>query len=202
MNIVVLDGYTLNPGDLSWSELEMLGEVTVYDRTPGDLILERCGGADIVFTNKTPLSAEVIHQLRNLKFIGVLATGYNVVDISAATSNGITVSNVPGYGTASVAQFTFALLLELCHRVQKHSESVFAGNWSRNPDFSYWNSPLIELQGKTIGIIGFGDIGSKVGDLATAFGMNILATGRRQTGQENRKNFIWADLDTLLAESD
>ncbi|SKB76148.1 D-2-hydroxyacid dehydrogenase [Daejeonella lutea] len=202
MKIVVLDGYTLNPGDLSWIGLKMLGHLTVYDRTPANLILERCEGAEIVFTNKTPLGAEVIHQLSNLQFIGVLATGYNVVDVAAATASQIIVSNVPGYGTASVAQFTIALLLELCHRVQRHSDSVLSGKWSRSPDFSYWDSPLVELQGKTIGIIGFGDIGSKLGDLATAFGMNIIATGRRRTGQGNRKNFAWADLNTLLAESD
>lgn len=202
MKIVVLDGYTLNPGDLSWNELEKLGDLTVYDRTPGDLVSERSEGADIIFTNKTPVRAEVIKELNTLKFIGVLATGYNVVDIVTAKERGIIVSNVPGYGTTSVAQFTFALLLELCHRIQKHSDSVFDGRWSESRDFSYWNSPLIELQGKTIGIIGFGDIGSKAGDLATAFGMNIIATGRRRTGQEHRQNFKWADLDTLLTESD
>lgn len=202
MKIVVLDGYTLNPGDLSWNELEKLGDLTVYDRTPGDLVSERSEGADIIFTNKTPVRAEVIKKLNTLKFIGVLATGYNVVDIVTAKERGIIVSNVPGYGTTSVAQFTFALLLELCHRIQKHSDSVFDGRWSESRDFSYWNSPLIELQGKTIGIIGFGDIGSKAGDLATAFGMNIIATGRRRTGQEHRQNFKWADLDTLLTESD
>ena len=202
MKIVVLDGHTLNPGDLSWKELEKLGDLTVYDRTPRDLVLERSANAEIVFTNKTSLNAEVINQLNTLKFIGVLATGYNVVDIVAAKEKGIIVSNVPGYGTSSVAQFTFALLLELCHRVQKHSDTVFQGRWSKSPDFSYWDSPLTELAGKTIGIIGFGDIGSKVGDLATAFGMNIIATARRQKGQEHRQNFRWADLETLLSESD
>lgn len=202
MKIVVLDGYTLNPGDLSWEEIDKLGDLTVYDRTPGELVLERSRYADIIFTNKTPVTKEVINNLDKLKFIGVLATGYNVVDISAAKDKGIIVSNVPGYGTSSVAQFTFALLLELCHRVQRHSDSVLAGKWSECADFSYWNSPLVELDGKTIGIIGFGDIGCKVGDLATALGMNIIATGRRRTGQEHRQNFRWADLDTLLSESD
>lgn len=202
MNIVVLDGYTLNPGDLSWDELSQLGDLTVYDRTPGNLVVERALNADVIFTNKTPLPAEVISKLNKVKFIGVLATGYNVIDISAAKQNGIIVSNIPGYGTASVAQFTFALLLELCHRIQQHSESVYAGKWTGCPDFSFWNSPLIELEGKTIGIVGFGDIGSRVGDLATAFGMNIIATGRHRIGQEHRRNFKWTDLDTLLKESD
>ncbi len=202
MKIVVLDGYTLNPGDLSWKELENLGDLTVYDRTPAHLVLERSAKADVVFTNKTPISRDVIDRLNTLKFIGVLATGYNVVDVIAAKEHKIIVSNVPGYGTSSVAQFTFALLLELCHRVQRHSDTVFHGRWPASLDFSYWDSPLIELAGKTMGIIGFGDIGSKVGDLATAFGMNIIATGRKQTGQEQRKNFKWADLDTLLSEAD
>jgi len=202
MKIVVLDGFALNPGDLCWSKLEELGSLTVYDRTPVGLVLERSAGADIIFTNKTPVSADMINQLNTLKFIGVLATGYNVVDVQAAKKRNIIVSNVPGYGTTSVAQFTFALLLELCHRVQKHSDSVFQGRWSKSHDFSYWNSPLIELAGKTIGIIGFGDIGGRVGDLATAFEMNIIATSRRETGQGHRQNFKWADLDTLLAESD
>lgn len=202
MKIVVLDGYTLNPGDLNWRDLAEHGDLTVYDRTPPELVYERSANADIVFTNKTPLSAEAIQRLDKLKFIGVLATGYNVVDIFSAKEKGIIVSNVPGYGTSSVAQFTIALLLELCHRVQNHSDTVLNGRWSASPDFSYWNSPLIELAGKTIGIIGFGDIGSKVGDLATAFGMNIIATGRKQTGEQQRRNFKWADLDTLLRESD
>ncbi len=202
MKIVVLDGYTLNPGDLSWKELEELGDITVYDRTPKELVPERAEDADIVFTNKTPLGSEAISRLNKLKFIGVLATGYNVVDVLAAKEKGIIVSNIPGYGTSSVAQFTFALLLELCHRVQRHSDTVAEGRWVRSPDFSYWDSPLTELAGKTIGIIGFGDIGSKVGDLATAFGMDIIATARRQNGQEQRPNFRWADLDTLLRESD
>jgi glycerate dehydrogenase len=202
MKIVVLDGYTLNPGDLSWKELEELGDLIVYDRTPIELVLERSADADIVFTNKTPLGSEVINQLNKLKFIGVLATGYNVVDVLAAKVKGIVVSNVPGYGTSSVAQFTFALLLELCHRVQRHSDTVMDGRWSKSRDFSYWDSPLTELAGKTIGIVGFGDIGGKVGDLATAFGMKVIATARRQNGQEHRQNFRWSDLDTLLRESD
>ncbi len=202
MKIVVLDGYTLNPGDLNWNEMEQLGDLTVYERTPSEQVVERTKGADIVFTNKTPLNAETITKLDSLKYIGVLATGYNVIDVFAARENGIIVTNVPGYGTSSVAQFTFALILELCHRVQKHSDTVFQGRWSGSPDFSYWDIPLVELAGKTIGIIGFGEIGSKVGDLASAFGMNIIASGRKQTGQEKRINFKWASLDYLFEHSD
>lgn len=202
MKIVVLDGYTLNPGDLSWNALERLGDVTVYERTPAEKVVERAKSASIVFTNKTPLNGQAIKELDCLKYIGVLATGYNVVDIVAAREQGIVVSNVPGYGTASVAQFTFALILELCHRVQRHSDTVFQGRWSAAKDFSYWDIPLIELADKTIGIIGFGEIGSKVGDLATAFGMNIIANGRKQIGQDERKNFRWANLDYLLEHSD
>lgn len=202
MKIVVLDAYTLNPGDLSWEGLKQFGDLMLYDRTPGDQILTRCEGAEIVFTNKTPLEAKVIEQLPVLKYIGVLATGYNVVDTEAAKSRGIIVSNVPGYGTTSVVQLTFALLLELCHHTQQHSDSVMDGKWSKSPDFCFWNFPLIELAGKTMGIIGFGDIGSKVGDLATAFGMKIIATGRRHTDQRHRPDFKWADLDTLLEQSD
>ncbi|MEJ7779295.1 MAG: D-2-hydroxyacid dehydrogenase [Daejeonella sp.] len=202
MKIVILDGYTLNPGDLSWDELELFGNTSIYDRTSQEEILERSEGADVIFTNKTRVSAWLINQLPSLKFIGVLATGYNVVDLQAARAKGIVVCNVPGYGTASVAQFTLALLLELCHHVQDHSNSVIRGKWADSPDFSFWQSPLIELAGKTIGIIGFGNIGSKVADLAAAFGMNVIGYARSQKGQEQRQNFKWTDLDTLLKESD
>ena len=202
MKIVVLDGYTLNPGDLSWDELKKIGDVIVYDRTPVDKILEREIGADIIFTNKTPLNKEVINQLAELKYIGVLATGYNVVDTEAAKSNGIIVTNIPGYGTDSVAQLTFALLLELCHHVQYHSDSVMQGRWSQSIDFCFWNYPLMELAGKTMGIIGFGSIGRKVADIATAFGMNIIGNDKFETDQSHRKNFRWADVNQLLEQSD
>ncbi len=202
MKIVVLDGYTLNPGDLDWSEVEKLGELIVYDRTSQQEVVKRCEGAEAIFTNKTALGAATLNQLPELKYIGVLATGFNIIDTETAKKNGVIVCNVPGYGTQSVAQFTFALLLELCHHVQEHSDSVKNGGWTRSPDFSYWNSPLIELAGKTIGIIGFGHIGRKVGDIASAFGMDIIASGRTHTNQPGRSNFRWVSMDELLKESD
>lgn len=202
MKIVVLDGYTLNPGDLSWAGLETLGELTVYDRTPPAQVLERAAGAEVVFTNKTPLSADVLAQLPALQFIGVLATGYNIVDINAARKQGIIVSNVPGYGTPSVVQLTFALLLELTLHIQRHSDAVMDGKWARSADFSFWDYPLIELAGKTMGIIGFGSIGEKVADVATAFGMPVIGTKRHRTDQSHRANFRWVELPELLAEAD
>ena len=202
MKIVVLDGYTLNPGDLDWDGLKKLGELVVYDRTPADQVAERAAGAAILFTNKTPVSEEAINQLGSLKFIGVLATGYNIVHTEAAKAKGIIVANVPGYGTASVVQMTFALLLELCLHVQRHSDAVMDGKWSRSADFCFWDYPLIELAGKTIGIIGFGHIGQQVGDVATAFGMNIIGNSRTRTDQSQRKNFKWADVPELLKQSD
>ena len=202
MKIVILDGYTLNPGDLSWDELKTLGDVEIYDRTPVDKVVERAKDAEVVFTNKTPVNEEHLGELPNLKFIGVLATGYNVIDIQTAKKNGVIVSNVPGYGTASVVQMTFALLLEFCQHVQRHSDAVMEGRWASSSDFCFWDFPLVELEGKTIGIIGFGDIGKKVGDVATAFGMNIIGNSRTQTDQSHRKNFRWADVKELLEESD
>ncbi len=202
MKIVVLDGYTLNPGDLSWGGLEGYGELTVYDRTPANEIAERARGAEAVFTNKVPLNAETLDSLPGLKYIGVLATGYNIVDTDHARQRGITVTNVPGYGTASVVQLTFALLLELCHRVQRHSDSVAGGKWSSSPDFCFWDYPLVELSGKAMGIIGFGDIGQRVADVASAFGMEILGYSRTRTDQSHRGNFRWAGLEELLERSD
>jgi glycerate dehydrogenase len=202
MKIVVLDGYTLNPGDLDWDGLKKLGALVVYDRTPYDKTVERCAGADVVLTNKAPLGKDVLENLPDLKYIGVLATGYNIIDTETAKNRNIVVANAPGYGTASVVQMTFALLMELCLHVQRHSDSVMAGKWSASPDFCFWDFPLIELTGKTMGIIGFGHIGEKVGDLATAFGMNIIGSKRHQTDQSNRKNFKWAALNELLEQSD
>lgn len=202
MKIVVLDGFTLNPGDLSWEGLEKLGDVTVYDRTPADQVVERATDADIVFTNKTPIGEDALANLPTLKFIGVLATGYNIVNIDAAKKNGVIVSNVPGYGTPSVVQLTFALLLELTLHVQRHSDSVRDGKWSRSADFCFWDYPLIELSGKTMGIIGFGSIGEEVADVATAFGMNIIGSKRHHTDQSHRKNFRWAETPELLQQSD
>ncbi len=202
MKIVVLDGYTLNPGDLSWAELEALGELTVYDRTGPDEILSRAKDVRILLTNKTPLPAAILEQLPDLKLISVLATGYNIIDITAADRLGITVSNVPGYSTASVVQLSFALLLELTHRVQQHHDSVQAGRWAASPDFSYWNQPLVELAGKTIGIIGFGDIGKKMADLAAALDMHVLVHSRTETDQAHRPNFRWASLDEVFSNAD
>jgi len=202
MKIVVIEGYSMNPGDLSWAGLEALGELTVYDRSRQDQIVERCKDAEMVFTNKEPLGRDIMAQLPGLKFIGVLATGYNCVDVAAAKGLGIVVSNVPGYGTNSVVQLTFALLLELTLHVQDHSYAVKNGDWSRSPDFCFWNYPLIELAGKTMGIIGFGDIGKKVADVASAFGMKIIANSRTRTDQTHRINFRWAPLEELLEQSD
>ena len=202
MKIVVLDGYTLNPGDLSWDALNKLGEVTIHDRTPYAEIATRCAGADAVLTNKTPLDESILNQLPDLKYVGVLATGFNIVSTEVCKNKGVIVANVPGYGTASVVQLTFALLLELTLHAQRHSDAVMDGKWSRSVDFCFWDFPLVELQGKTLGIIGFGSIGQKVGDVASAFGMNIIATGRKQPPQPDRKNFKWVSLDELLEQSD
>lgn len=202
MKIVILDGYTLNPGDLSWDELKKFGDVVIHDRTPADKVVERAEDAEVIFTNKTPVGEEVIKQLPSLRFIGVLATGYNIVNTEAAKAKGIIVANVPGYGTASVVQMTFALLLELCLHVQRHSDAVKDGKWSRSADFCFWDYPLIELAGKTIGIIGFGSIGQQAGDVATAFGMNIIGNSRHRTDQSHRPNFKWAEIPELLVQSD
>ena len=203
MKIVVLDGYALNPGDLSWDPIKELGDVEIYHRTPDDLIIERARGAEILLTNKTPLTRETLSQLPDVKYIGVLATGYNVVDIDAAKERNIIVTNVPAYSTDSVAQLVFALLLEHCHHVQNHSNAVRRGDWSNSKDFTFWNYPLIELAGKTMGIIGFGRIGQKVADVAEVFGMKVIAHSRTITDQSHRKNFRWAQsLDELLQESD
>lgn len=178
MKIVVLDGYALNPGDLSWDGLKALGNLTVYPRTPGEKILERAAGAEIVYTNKTPLDKETINALDSLRFIGVLATGYNLVDTDAAAKKGVTVCNVPAYSADSVAQMTFALLLELCNRVGEHGRAVSAGKWSVCKDFCFWNAPLTELAGKTMGIVGLGQIGQKTAKIAKAFGMKVIAYNR------------------------
>lgn len=212
MKIVVLDGFTLNPGDLSWNGLEGLGEATVYDRTPAELIVERSRGAEILLTNKTPLGENEFAQLPELKYIGVLATGYNVVDIENAKKRNIIVTNIPTYGTSSVAQMTFALILELCNHVQEHSNAVHRGDWSKSKDFCFWNYPLIELADKTIGIIGFGRIGQQVGKIAEAYGMNVLAydpykepykSNQTNKSEQNKcANFKWVELGELFRESD
>lgn len=203
MKLVVLDGYTENPGDLSWDALRRFGELTVYERTSDDQseVAERIKGADIVVANKTPIRAEVINSTGALKYITILATGYDIVDVAAARARGIPVSNVPSYGTAAVAQFAIAMLLEICHHVAHHSETVHAGRWESCADWCYWDYPLIELAGKTMGIIGFGRIGQQTGRIAKALGMHILATGSRPT-DAGREIADYVELDELLARSD
>lgn len=201
MKIVVLDGYTENPGDLSWEGLEQLGDLTVYDRSSQDQVVERIGNAEIVLVNKVQLTKEIMAHTTNLKYIGVLATGYNVVDVEAAKAKGITVTNIPTYGTDGVAQYAIALLLELCHRIGEHSTTVFAGDWTTNADWCYWNSPQMELAGKTIGIIGYGRIGQKVGAIAAALGMTVIANDRSHT-EGIVAGAKMVDLDQLFSESD
>jgi glycerate dehydrogenase len=202
MKIVVLDGFTLNPGDLSWNGLKSFGDIVVYDRTPQDKIVERAKDADIIFTNKTVLDEQILNQLSSLKYIGVLATGFNVVDIETAKRRKVIVTNVPGYGSASVVQLTFALLLELTQHVQRHSDSVMNGKWADSVDFCFWDYPLIELANQTLGIIGFGTIGKQVSEVATAFGMNIIGSDRIHADRSHIKNFRWAEIPELLQQSD
>lgn len=202
MNIVVLDGYTLNPGDNPWTAVEALGRLTVHDRTAPDKIIERALPADVILTNKTPLTKETLAQLPNLKFISLLATGYNVVDVQAARQRHIPVSNVPVYGTDSVAQFVFALLLEMCHHVGAHSDAVRQGQWSATPDFCFWRTPLVELAGRTMGVVGFGRIGRRVGALANAFGMKVIACDAVRGGAPGFSPFEWGSLDEVFCRSD
>ena len=198
--IVILDGYTLNPGDLDWSALAALGGLTVHDRTPAELVLERAAGASIVLTNKTPVTRTVIESLPELRCIGVLATGYNVVDVAAAKERGISVTNVPGYGTAAVAQHVFALLLELTQRTGLHSDSVRAGDWARSVDWCYWRTPLVELAGLTMGIVGYGAIGQAVARIAQAFGMNVIAATRTLRADES--GVIFTSVDDVFRRAD
>lgn len=202
MNIVVLDGYTLNPGDLSWSPLEAYGALTVYDRTPTEKIIERSAGAEILMTNKTFLDGEILRSLPGLKYIGVLATGFDVVDIDEAGKLGIIVTNIPSYSTNSVAQLTFALILELCHHVQKFSDSVTALKWTASEDFTFRDYPLMELESKIIGIIGFGNIGRKVCEIAAAFGMKALAFDKYKGDQPKCPGFAWASLPEIFTRAD
>ena len=204
MNIVILDGYTENPGDLSWDGFRAFGELTVYDRT--DVhdtaeIIRRIGGAEIVFTNKTPVTREILDACPSVRMVGVLATGYNVVDTEAAREKGIPVTNIPAYGTASVGQFAIALLLELCHHIGAHDAAVKAGRWEHSVDFCFWDYPLVELDGKTLGIIGFGRIGQTTGRIAKALGMRVLAYDTHET-ESGRLIAEYVDLDTLLRTSD
>ena len=204
MKIVILDGYTENPGDLSWDALRQFGELEVYARTSyaeSPLIAERIGDAEIVVVNKTPVSRETLDKCPNVKLIAVLATGYNIVDYVCAKEKGIPVVNVPTYGTAAVSQFAIALLLEICHHVAYHSEQVHAGRWESADDWCFWDFPLIELAGKTMGIVGFGRIGQATGRIARALGMTVLASGSRET-EAGRAIAEYVDLDTLYARSD
>ena len=203
MNIVILDGYTGNPGDLSWDGIARHGNLTVYDHTPAALTIERACEAEIVISNKTALGAAEISQLPKLRYIGLLSTGYNIVDLDAAKRRGVAVTNIPAYSTPSVAQLVFALLLELCNHVGTHSLSVHAGEWARSRDFCYWKHPLVELSGKTIGIVGFGSIGRATAKIAEAFGMNVLACGRPGASRETVSDDArLTSLESVLSSSD
>ena len=202
MDIVILDGYTTNPGDLSWEKFSEFGTVTSYDYTPSDLVVERCKNADIIIDNKVVLSKDIIEQLPKLKYIGMLSTGFNVVDIEYANSKGIIVSNVPTYSTSAVAQLTFALILETYNQVAVHSKAVHDGEWTNCRDFCFQKTPLIELNGKTIGLIGYGKIGSEVAKIADAFSMNILCYVPSTKPHPGYKKFKFVSLDELARNSD
>ena len=202
LKITVLDGATLNPNDLSWEWLKNLGECEIFDRTPQEKIIERCKDSVIILTNKTPLNKDTLEKLPKLKYIALLSTGYNVVDIDYAKERNIPVSNIPSYSTNAVAQLTFALILEITNAVGIHSDSVKNGDWSSCPDFCYWKTPLTELSGKTLGIVGFGKIGQAVANIGEAFNMNIIAVSGHETDQSHRKNFKWVSMDELAKTAD
>ena len=204
MKIVVLDGYTLNPGDLDWTGLTRIGDTTIHERTGTDeeLIVERATDAEVVLTNKTPMPRPVLERLPRLSYIGVLATGYDTVDLDAAAERGISVTNIPAYGTDSVAQMAFAHLLAACHRVAEHSRDVRAGNWALQADVCYWLSPQIELAGRTMGIVGFGRIGRRVGQIAHAFGMKVVAYDPYHGEEPGLPDFEWKEIDDVFRESD
>ena len=202
MKIIVLDGYTLNPGDISWEAIEKFGDVTIYERTPEELIIERAKDADILFTNKTPLTKKTLDQCPNLKFIGALATGFNVIDIVAAKEKGIPVCNVPVYGSDVVGQFAIALLLEIAHNIGHHARRVSEGAWAKSADWCFWDTPQIELSGKTIGIIGYGNIGRSTGRIAQAMNMTVLAYDKYQDKSLENNNMRYASLEELFKESD
>jgi glycerate dehydrogenase len=202
VKIVVLDGCVLNPGDLSWDNLKALGNVTIYDRTSDEEKYDRAKDAEIIITNKVLIDREFISKLPNLKYVGVLATGYNIVDVEEAKKRNIIVTNVPAYSTKAVAQLIFAYILHFYNQVSLHSDSVRNGDWSLCKDFSYWKTQLSELEGKTIGIIGFGSIGRRVANIAAAFDMNVVAYSRTITDQRHREDFKWLSIDRLLRTSD
>lgn len=199
MQIVVLDGITLNPNDLSWGLLQTLGDVRVYDRSSAEETVERCQSAQAIITNKSPVTREMITQLPRLEYVGVTATGFNIVDVEACRERSITVTNVPAYSTMSVAQLVFAYILEHCHHIGHHSEQVHKGRWANCPDFSFWDRPLVELERMTLGIVGFGNIGQQVARLGMAFGMKVMVHTRTPKGFTELQ---WVDLETLLQESD
>jgi len=201
MEIVILDGYAENPGDLSWEGFERLGEFTVFDRTPADEVATRIGDAEVVIVNKCPVSRENMNACPNIKYIGVLATGYNIVDVAGAKEKGIVVTNIPTYGTAAVGQMAIALLLEICHHAGAHSDAVHAGRWESCPDWCFWDFPLIELAGKIMGIIGFGKIGQCTAGIAKALGMRILAFDKVQT-DSGKALGGYVSLEELLSSSD
>ncbi|RIV27662.1 D-2-hydroxyacid dehydrogenase [Fibrisoma montanum] len=201
MTIVYPDAYTLNPGDLDWAPLQALGDVVFYNHTPADKLAERINEADAILVNKTRLDRSLLQQLPRLKYIGVTATGYDIIDVAAAREQGIVVTNVKGYSTDSVAQQTFALLLELTNHAGLHNESVHAGEWVKSPDFCYWRTPLVELSGKTLGLVGYGDIGRKVAEIGRAFGMNVLVNRRHPT-QASADGVRFVDIETVFSESD
>ena len=202
MKIVVLDGHALNPGDLSWEPLRTIGELQVFDRTPADQVVAHARDAEIIFATRTRLPAEILRQLKKTRYIGVMFTGYDVVDVKAARELNITVTNVPTYATSSTAEFAFALLLELCHHVGLHGEATRIGEWSRSTDFSFWKTPLVELAGKTMGIIGFGRIGQRVAEIALAFEMRIIAADEVRSAVPHWPNFRWCEVDELLMQAD
>lgn len=202
MKIVVLDGYTLNPGDITWDGFKKQGELICYDRTPADKILERIADADVVITNKTPITKETLDAKPGIKYIGVLATGYNIVDVAAAKAKGIPVTNIPTYGTTAVAQYVFALLLEVCHHVGHHAKTVADGRWAKSEDFCYWDYPLVELYGKTMGIVGFGRIGQNTAKIAVAFGMKVLAFDEFVNKSLETADIKYGSLDEVLSKSD
>ena len=202
MKIIVLDGETLNPGDLSWDGLKAVGDVTVYDRTPDDLIIERISDAPVIITNKTIIDARILDACPSVKYIGVLATGYNVVDTEAARAKGIPVANNPTYGTTAVSQFAIALLLEICHHIGEHDQSVKQGQWTNCQDFCYWNSPLIELDAKTMGIVGFGRIGQRTAQIAQGLGMNVLVNDNMKIDGLESDTLRYVERDELFAKSD
>jgi glycerate dehydrogenase len=202
VKIVILDGHAINPGDLGWDAFRALGELEVFDRTAENEVVSRAREADVLLTTRTPLSAQTLKQLKRLRYIGVMFTGYDGIELKAARELNVPVTNIPTYGTASVAQLVFALLLELCHHVALHSVSTHAGEWSRSPDFSFWKTPLVELEGKTMGIVGFGQIGRRVAEIAVAMGMNVIAEDALKKDAPQWSGFHWCEINELMTDSD